>query len=75
MAIFYSIVDEKVPISAVILTQLSSLVTLRFLTKISSNDVLDSPKFKCMVSLEFIKTIARQLEFDLGHYLYDFIHQ
>ncbi|XP_046864696.1 origin recognition complex subunit 5-like isoform X2 [Xenia sp. Carnegie-2017] len=75
MAIFYSIVDEKVPISAVILTQLSSLVTLCFLTKISSNDVLDSPKFKCMVSLEFIKTIARQLEFDLGHYLYDFIHQ
>jgi origin recognition complex subunit 5 len=75
MAIFHSIVDEKVPASAVILTQLSSLVTLRFLSQVSANDQLDSPKYKCLVSLDFIKAIAKQLEFDLGQYLYDFINQ
>ena len=75
MAIFYSIVDEKVPASAVILSQLSSLVTLRFLSQVSANDQLDSPKYKCLVSLDLVKAIARQLEFDLGHYLYDFINQ
>ena len=73
MAIFYSIVDEKVPASATILSQLSSLVTLRFLSQTSSGDQLDSPKYKCLVSLDFIKVIAKQLEFDLGYYLYDFV--
>jgi hypothetical protein len=27
------------------------------------------------VSLDLVKAIARQLEFDLGYYLYDFINQ
>lgn len=75
MAIFYSIVDEKVPASAVILSQLSSLVTLRFLSQVSANEQLDSPKYKCLVSLDLIKAIARQLEFDIGQYLYDFVNQ
>lgn len=73
MAIFYSIVDEKVPASAIILSQLSSLVTLRFISQVSSGDQIDSPRYKCLVSLDFIKAIARQLEFELGHYLYEFI--
>ena len=73
MAIFYSTVDEKVPASASILSQLSSLITLRFISQISAGDQIDTPKYKCLVSLDFIKAIARQLEFDLGQSLYEFV--
>ena len=36
-----------------------TLVTLGMMTQMSHTDLLDSPKYKCLVSLDFIKGIAR----------------
>ena len=72
MAIFYSIVEEKVAPSASILSQISSLVSLNLLARVNADDQIDSTKYKCLVSFHFIQGIARQLEFDIAQYLYDF---
>jgi origin recognition complex subunit 5 len=73
MAIFYTIVGVHVPPSANIFSQLSSLVTLGLLTQVSSADPLEAPKYKCVVSLEFVKSISRSVNFEVLHYLYDFV--
>jgi len=39
--------------------QLTSLVTLGLLSQVGSSDPLESPKYKCLVSLDFVKSISR----------------
>lgn len=39
--------------------QISSLVTLQLLSQVGHDDQLDSPKYKCSVSLDFILAISR----------------
>jgi len=39
--------------------QLTSLVTLGLLSPVGSSDPLESPKYKCLVSLDFVKSISR----------------
>ncbi|XP_038068907.1 origin recognition complex subunit 5-like isoform X2 [Patiria miniata] len=73
MAIFYSIVDSRVAPTANIFSQISSLVTLQLLAQVGHEDQLDTPKYKCTVSLEFIRSIARTVSFDVIRYLYDFV--
>ncbi|XP_022081114.1 origin recognition complex subunit 5-like [Acanthaster planci] len=73
MAIFYSIVDSRVAPTANIFSQISSLVTLQLLAQVGHEDQLDTPKYKCTVSLEFIRSIARTVGFDVIRYLYDFV--
>ena len=41
--------------------QLTSLVTLGLLSQIGSSDPLESPKYKCLVSLDFVKSISRSV--------------
>ena len=72
MAIFYSITEVGANSSANILSQLSSLVTLQLLGKVSSDDQIDLPKYKCLVSFDFAASIAKQVELDIGHYLYEY---
>ena len=71
MAIFYSIVEDRVAPSASILSQISSLVSLNLLARINADDQIGSPKYKCLVSFEFIQGVAKQLEFDIVQYLYN----
>uniref|UniRef100_A0A8C8RU17 Origin recognition complex subunit 5 n=1 Tax=Pelusios castaneus TaxID=367368 RepID=A0A8C8RU17_9SAUR len=59
LAILYSIVDNKVAPTANIFSQITSLVTLQLLTLVGHDDQLDGPKYKCTVSLDFIRAIAR----------------
>uniref|UniRef100_A0A4W3ISS3 Origin recognition complex subunit 5 n=1 Tax=Callorhinchus milii TaxID=7868 RepID=A0A4W3ISS3_CALMI len=59
LAIFYSIVDSRVAPTASIFSQISSLVTLQLLTRIGHDDQLDGLKYKCTVTLDFIRAIAR----------------
>ncbi|KAJ8301143.1 hypothetical protein KUTeg_020130 [Tegillarca granosa] len=59
MAIFYSIVEGKVATTANIFMQVSSLVSLHLLGHASGEDQIDTPKYKCLVSLDFIRSIAR----------------
>lgn len=73
MAIFYSIVEVGASSSANILTQLSTLVTLNLLTKVSADDQIDSPKYKCIVPLEFAVEIGKQVEIDVYQCLYDYV--
>ncbi len=71
MAIFYSIVGEQVTPSASIQSQISSLVSLQFLMAVGT-ETLDEPKFKCNVGLDFAAQMAKQVNFELHKYLYDF---
>ena len=70
LAIFYNIVDEKVNPTASIYCQLTSLTQLQLLTAVGQ-DMMDQPKYKCNVSLDFIRTVAKPLQFDVYKYLYD----
>lgn len=73
MAIFYSIVEGKVATTANIFMQVSSLVSLHLLGHASGEDQIDTPKYKCLVSLDFIRSIARTVNFDVMRYLFDFV--
>uniref|UniRef100_A0A8P4K6Z6 Origin recognition complex, subunit 5 n=1 Tax=Dicentrarchus labrax TaxID=13489 RepID=A0A8P4K6Z6_DICLA len=73
LAIFYSVVDNRVAPTASIFSQISSLVTLQLLTQVSHDDQLDAPKYKCAVSMDFICAISRTVNFDIVKYLYDFL--
>ncbi|KAJ8261879.1 hypothetical protein GJAV_G00159490 [Gymnothorax javanicus] len=73
LAIFYSVVDSRVAPTASVFSQISSLVTLQLLSRVSHDDQLDTPKYKCAVSLDFIRAIARTVGFDILRYLYDFL--
>ncbi|XP_045618796.1 origin recognition complex subunit 5 [Procambarus clarkii] len=72
LAIFYSIVEDKVTPTANIFSQISSLVTLRLVTQVGGDDQLDAPKYKCAVTLDFIRSVARMVSFDVVRYLYDY---
>ncbi|KAK3544875.1 hypothetical protein QTP86_027587, partial [Hemibagrus guttatus] len=73
LAIFYSVVDSRVAPTASVFSQISSLVTLQLLSQVGHDDQLDSPKYKCAVSLDFILAISRTVSFDIVRYLYDFL--
>ncbi|XP_064198941.1 origin recognition complex subunit 5 isoform X2 [Anguilla rostrata] len=73
LAIFYSVVDSRVAPTASVFAQISSLVTLQLLSQVSHDDQLDAPKYKCAVSLDFIRAISRTVGFDVVRHLYDFL--
>lgn len=73
MAIFFSIVEGKVAPTANVFMQISSLVSLTMLGQVAGDDQIDTPKYKCLVSLEFIKSVSRTVGFDVVRYLYDFV--
>ena len=70
LAIFYNVVEEQVNPTANIYSQVSSLVKLQLLTAIGL-DIMDQPKYKCNVSLDFVRTVAKTVQFDVYKYLYD----
>ena len=51
--------------------QVTSLVRLQLLTSVGV-ELLDQPKYKCNVSLDFIRTVAKTVQFDIYKYLYDY---
>ncbi|TTN49604.1 Origin recognition complex subunit 5 [Bagarius yarrelli] len=69
LAIFYSVVDSRVAPTASVFSQISSLVTLQLLTQMGHDDQLDSPKYRCAVSLDFILAISRKTSFWLDEKL------
>ncbi|KAF6023863.1 ORC5 [Bugula neritina] len=72
MAIFYSIVEGKVMPTTHLYTQISNLVSLQLLATVSGESQFDSPKYKCLATLEFIQSVSRTVEFQILHYLHDF---
>ncbi|KAL1917229.1 uncharacterized protein VTP21DRAFT_4885 [Calcarisporiella thermophila] len=72
LAIFYSIIEDPIDNTVDIQTQISSLVSLRLLIRVTSMDRLDTMKLKCNASFELVRQLARSLRFDIERYLYDF---
>ncbi|KAL0080651.1 origin recognition complex subunit 5 C-terminus-domain-containing protein [Phycomyces blakesleeanus] len=72
LAIFYSIIDEPLEDTVDIQLQITSLTTLRLLVRSTNMDRLDSAKYKCNVSFEFIRAVAKSVRFEIEKYLYDF---
>ncbi|XP_060100689.1 origin recognition complex subunit 5 isoform X2 [Heteronotia binoei] len=73
LAILHSIIDYRVASTANIFSQITSLVTLQLLTLVGHDDLLTGPRYKCNVSLDFIRGISRTVNFDIIKYLYDFL--
>ena len=42
-----------------LLCQITSLVSVHLLAQVAGDDQIDVPKYKCLVSLDFIKSVAR----------------
>ncbi|KAH9370162.1 hypothetical protein HPB48_013084 [Haemaphysalis longicornis] len=59
VAIFHAIVDEQVAPSAVTLSQVESLVSLRLLARVSREEQLSTPRYKCLVGLDCIRAVAK----------------
>lgn len=74
LAIFYSILDNKVGFNNNLLVQVSSLVELQLLTTASDSCSLDGQKYKCNVNFDFVNTLSKMLGFNIRKYLSDFSH-
>ncbi|XP_050310630.1 origin recognition complex subunit 5 [Anthonomus grandis grandis] len=74
LAIFYSILEDKVGFNNHLLVQVSSLVELQLLTLVSDPSTLDGRKYKCNVNFETIQSISRMVGFNIRKYLSDFSH-
>lgn len=74
LAIFYAILDEKVGLTCNLLSQISSLVHLKFLIFVSgeSNIMEGSTRLQCTVNLDFILNIGKIVGFNVRQYLCDF---
>eukprot|EP00112_Aurelia_sp_Birch-Aquarium-sp1_P002598 Seg1289.8 transcript_id=Seg1289.8/GoldUCD/mRNA.D3Y31 product="Origin recognition complex subunit 5" protein_id=Seg1289.8/GoldUCD/D3Y31 len=71
MAMFFSMVEVEIDPNANLLMQVSSLVSLNLLAKVSADDQIDSAKYKCLVSQDFVQSLADNLELNLAEYLFD----
>ena len=52
-------------------TQIQTLISLSLLTSSSKKGAIESVKLRCNISYDFIKTVAKSLDFDLNKYLQD----
>ena len=66
-----NIVEEQVNPTATIYSQVTSLVRLQLLTAVGL-EMIDQPKYKCNVSMDFVRTVAKTVQFDIYKYLYDY---
>lgn len=47
----------------VLFFEITSLVSVHLLSQVAGDDQIDVPKYKCLVSLDFIKSVARFVHF------------
>ncbi|XP_054707755.1 origin recognition complex subunit 5-like [Uloborus diversus] len=73
LSIFFSIVGERVLPSALLYSQISSLVSMRLLCRVSTDEHLDCPKYKCLAELDLVTKIAKTVSIDVMGYLDDFL--
>ncbi|KAF7285634.1 hypothetical protein GWI33_010287 [Rhynchophorus ferrugineus] len=74
LAIFYSILYDKVGFNNHLLIQVSSLVELQLLSLASDSSTLDGRKYKCNVNFDCIQSISKMVGFNIRKYLSDFSH-
>lgn len=74
LAIFYSILEDKVGFNNHLLVQVSSLVELQLLSLASESSSLDGRRYKCNVNFETIQSVSRMVGFNIRKHLSDFSH-
>lgn len=74
LAIFYAILNEKVGLTCNLLSQISTLVDLNFLTFTSgeSNIMEGTARLQSTIGLDFAINIGRAVGFNVKQYLTDF---
>lgn len=74
LAIFYAILDEKVGLTCNLLSQISTLVDLNFLTFVSGeNNIMEgTARLQSTIGLEFAVNIGKVVGFNTQQYLTDF---
>lgn len=72
MAIFYAIIEDRIPHSVGIVSQVPTLVSLNLISQVGGEDCLSNPKYKCLIPLEMARAVANSVNFDLLSYLLDF---
>lgn len=72
LAIFYSILDRPLDSTVDIHIQISTLVSLRLLTQVTSLDGLEAVKYRCNVPFEMVRELADSVQLDVHRLLYDF---
>lgn len=75
LAIFYAILEEKVGLTCNLLSQISTLVDLNFLTFVSgeSNIMDGTARLQSTIGLDFAINIGRVVGFNVKQYLTDFL--
>lgn len=73
IAIFCSIIDSKIDLNAILLTQIPTMCQLGLLSSYGESNI-DDPKYKCCVSFEFVMIISKNVSFELRRYLHDYMH-
>jgi len=73
LAIFSSLINEPVMSDVAIHSQIATLVSLRYLSRVSRYAELDMPKFRCNISYDMAKNLAQDVRVDLDGYLHDFV--
>lgn len=73
LAIFFSILEDKVGLCGNLMSQLSSLVQMQLLTSGGDSVHLNGQKFKCNVDLEYIQVVCKTVGFNIRKYLFDFM--
>ncbi|XP_044017210.1 origin recognition complex subunit 5 [Aphidius gifuensis] len=73
LAIFCTIIDEKIDVNANLLAQIPTMCQLGLLAVVG-DATLDEPKFKCCINLDFVTVVAKTVGFNIKNYLYDFNH-
>jgi origin recognition complex subunit 5 len=74
LAIFYAILDEKIGLTCNLLSQISTLVDLNFLTFVSGeNNIMEgTARLQSTIGLEFAVNIGKVVGFNTQQYLTDF---
>ncbi|CAG9808749.1 unnamed protein product [Chironomus riparius] len=74
LAIFYAILDEKVGLTCNLLSQISTLVDLNFLTYVSGeNNIMEgTARLQSTIGLDFAINIGKLVGFNVKQYLVDF---
>ena len=74
LAIFFAIIEEKLGLTCNLLSQISTLIDLNFLTFSSgeNNIVEGSARLQSTIGLDFAIDIGKNVGFDVKKYLTDF---
>lgn len=74
LAIFYAILDEKIGLTCNLLSQISTLVDLNFLTFVSGeNNIMEgAARLQSTIGLDFAVNIGKVVGFNTQQYLTDF---